>query len=340
MAGRFESQSTEAVDDGWGSLEDLPDFKTEVQDERARSIITRNSSPDISFDRSINPYRGCEHGCIYCFARPSHSYIGLSPGLDFEAKLFAKPNAAEVLERELARPGYQPKPIAIGTNTDPYQPIERGYKLMREILEVLDRYNHPVALVTKSALVERDIDILGRMAERNLAKVALSVTTLDKKLCRSMEPRASAPHKRLAAIKALSDAGIPTSVMIAPVIPALTDCELESIMEAAQDHGAEGAAFILLRLPREVAELFRDWLVRERPGQYRHVMSLIRSMRGGKDYDANWGERMRGTGPYAEQIAKRFQLAAKRLGLNTRRHKLTSDLFIPPQKGGVQLSLF
>ncbi|WP_417694992.1 PA0069 family radical SAM protein [Roseibium sp.] len=340
VAGRFERHSTETIDDGWGNLEDLPVFKTEVREERARTIITRNSSPDLSFDRSINPYRGCEHGCIYCFARPSHAYIGLSPGLDFEARLFAKPNAAEVLERELSRPGYQAKPIAIGTNTDPYQPIERGYALMREILEVLDRYNHPVAIVTKSALVERDVDILSRMAERNLARVALSITTLDTKLCRSMEPRASAPHKRLGAIKTLSDAGVPASVMIAPVIPALTDSELESILEAAAEHGAEGAAFILLRLPREVSELFRDWLVRERPGQFRHVMSLIRSMRGGKDYDANWGERMRGSGPYADQIAKRFQLATKRLELNTRRHKLSSDTFIAPQKGGVQLDLF
>nr|WP_280115332.1 PA0069 family radical SAM protein [Roseibium aestuarii] len=340
MSGRFERESREALDDGWGSLEELPPFQTDVQEERARTIITRNASPDISFDRSINPYRGCEHGCIYCFARPSHAFLGLSPGLDFEAKLFAKPNAAEVLERELARPGYQPRTIAIGTNTDPYQPIERSYGLMREILEVLDRYNHPVAIVTKSALIERDADILGRMAERNLAKVALSITTLDRKLCRAMEPRASAPHKRLAALKTLAEAGVPASVMIAPVIPALTDSELESILEAAAEHGADGAAFILLRLPREVSELFRDWLVRERPRQYRHVMNLIRSMRDGKDYDAKWGERMRGTGPYAEQIARRFQLATKRLGLNGRRRKLDCDQFVAPQKGGVQLALF
>ncbi|MBS8261324.1 radical SAM protein [Roseibium polysiphoniae] len=340
MAGRFEPRATEIVDDGWDSHEDLPPFKTTVQEEKARTIITRNASPDISFDRSINPYRGCEHGCSYCFARPSHAFMGLSPGIDFEARLFAKPNAAELLERELSAPGYAPKPIAIGTNTDAYQPAERSYTLMREILDVLDRYHHPVAIVTKSALVERDIDILARMAERNLCKVALSVTTLDKKLCRSMEPRASAPHKRLQAIKALSEAGVPASVMVAPVIPALTDSEIEAILEASAEHGAAEAGFVLLRLPREVSELFRDWLLRERPGQYQHVMSLIRSMRGGKDYDANWGERMRGKGPYADQIAKRFQLAAKRLGLNTRRRKLNTELFVSPQKGGVQLDLF
>ncbi|WP_417685893.1 PA0069 family radical SAM protein [Roseibium sp.] len=340
MSGRFEKHSREDFDDGWQNLEDLPDFKTTVQEERARTIITRNSSPDISFDRSINPYRGCEHGCIYCFARPSHAFMGLSPGLDFESRLFAKQNAPELLERELARPGYSPRPIAIGTNTDPYQPIERRYELMREILEVLDKYNHPVAIVTKSALVERDADILARMAARNLAKVALSITTLDRKLCRAMEPRASAPHKRLAALRTLTEAGVPTSVMIAPVIPALTDSELEAILDAAHEHGAAEAGFILLRLPHEVSPLFRDWLLRERPDRYQHVMNLIRSMRGGKDYDAKWGERMRGKGPYADQIAKRFQLAAKRLGLNTRRRKLTTDLFVAPQKGGVQLDLF
>lgn len=340
LSGRFEPLSKEAFDDGWDSLDELPPLKTEVQEERARTIITRNESPDISFDRSINPYRGCEHGCIYCFARPSHAFMGLSPGLDFETRLFAKPNAAALLERELSKPGYQPKVIAIGTNTDPYQPMERSYKLMPEILEVLENCGHPVAIVTKSALVTRDIDILSRMAERNLVKVALSITTLDKTLCRAMEPRASAPHKRLAAVRTLSDAGIPTSVMMAPIIPALTDSEIENLLEAAAEHGASEAAFILLRLPLEVSELFRDWLLRERPDRYRHVMNLIRSMRGGKDYDAKWGERMRGRGPYADQIAKRFSLAAKRLGLNLRKKKLSTEHFIQPQKGGVQLDLF
>jgi DNA repair photolyase len=339
-SGRFEPQSRESFDDGWDSLDDLPPLQTQVQEERARTIITRNESPDLSFDRSINPYRGCEHGCVYCFARPSHAYMGLSPGLDFETRLFAKPNAAQLLERELSKPGYVPRPMAIGTNTDPYQPLERGYKLMREILEVLDNCSHPVAIVTKSALVGRDIDILSRMAERNLVKVALSVTTLDRKLCRTMEPRASAPHKRLSAIKALSEAGIPVSVMMAPIIPALNDSEIEAVLEAAADHGASEVAYVLLRLPLEVSELFRDWLLRERPHRYRHVMNLIRSMRGGKDYDAKWGERMRGRGPYAEQISRRVSLAAKRFGLNIRRKKLDTNAFVQPQKGGVQLDLF
>lgn len=339
-SGRFEKTQRVNFDDGWDSLDELPPIKTEVQEERARTIITRNESPDISFDRSINPYRGCEHGCTYCFARPSHAYMGLSPGLDFETRLFAKPNAAELLERELSRPGYTVRPIAIGTNTDAYQPLERRYKLMREILEVLNKCNHPVGIVTKSALVLRDLDILSEMAERNLVKVALSVTTLDGKLCRAMEPRASAPHRRLDAIRQLTAAGIPASAMMAPIIPALTDSEIEAVLEAAKDHGAESAGYVLLRLPREVSELFRDWLLRERPGRYQHVMNLVRSMRGGKDYDAHWGTRMRGKGPYAEQIAKRFALATKRLDLSPRRRKLDCDSFVSPQKGGVQLDLF
>ena len=340
MPGRFERQQREGFDDGWETPDDLPPLKTTVQEEKARTIITRNSSPDISFDRSINPYRGCEHGCIYCFARPSHAFMGLSPGLDFETRLFAKPNAAELLERELARPGYQVRTIAIGTNTDPYQPIERRYKLMREILTVLETYNHPVAIVTKSALVLRDADILSRMAEKGLAKVALSITSLDKDLVRTLEPRASAPHRRLAALKGLAEAGIPASVMMAPVIPALTDSEIEALLEAAAEHGATEAGYILLRLPLEVSELFRDWLLRNRPDRYRHVMNILRSMRGGKDYDAEWGQRMRGLGPYAQQIGQRFSLACKRLGLNQRRKKLNTELFTPPQVGGVQLSLF
>ena len=339
-SGRYEPLQREEFDDGWDSLDRLPPLKTQVQEERARTIITRNDSPDLSFDRSINPYRGCEHGCVYCFARPSHAYMGLSPGLDFETRLFSKPNAAQLLERELAKPGYTPRPIAIGTNTDPYQPLERRYQLMREILEVLDKYSHPVAIVTKSALVIRDSDILSRMAERNLAKVALSVTTLDGKLSRSLEPRASAPHKRLSAIRTLADAGIPVSVMMAPVIPALNDSEIEAVLEKAANHGASEVAYVLLRLPLEVSELFRDWLLRARPDRYRHVMNLIRSMRGGKDYDAKWNERLRGRGPYADQIAKRVSLAAKRFGLNTRGKKLDTCRFEKPQKGGVQLDLF
>lgn len=337
-SGRYEPISRHVFDDGWNSLEELPPFKTQVQVEKPRAIITRNSSPDISFDRSINPYRGCEHGCVYCFARPTHAYMGMSPGLDFEAKLFAKPDAARLLERELAKPGYEPRTIAIGTNTDPYQPIENQWRIMREVLEVLEAHNHPVGIVTKSALVTRDIDILGRMAEKGLAKVALSVTTLDRKLARAMEPRAATPPKRLEAIRKLSEAGIPVSVMIGPVIPALNDQEIERILESAQTAGAREAGYIILRLPLEVAPIFKDWLLRNYPDRYRHVLSLIRSMRDGKDYDAEWGKRMKGTGPYAWQIGRRFEIAAKRLGLNAEKLKLRSDLFKRPT-GGEQLML-
>lgn len=339
-SGRFEAWSREVFDDGWESFEELPPFKTEVQVEKPRTIITRNDSPDISFDRSINPYRGCEHGCIYCFARPSHAYMGLSPGLDFEAKLFAKPDAARLLERELSRPGYEPRTIAIGTNTDPYQPIEKQHRIMREILEVLDAANHPVGIVTKSALVTRDIDILSRMAGRGLAKVALSVTTLDRKLARTMEPRAATPGKRLEALKLLSEAGIPVSVMMAPVIPGLNDHEIERVLDAARAQGALEAGYVLLRMPLEVAPLFKDWLLRNYPDKYRHVLSLVRSMRDGKDYDAEWGKRMRGTGPYAWTIGRRFEIAAKRLGMNLEKRQLRTDLFRSPAKGGTQLALF
>ncbi len=338
-SGRYEPVSRHVFDDGWGSIEELPPFKTEVQVERPRTIITRNSSPDISFDRSINPYRGCEHGCVYCFARPTHSYMGLSAGLDFESKLFAKPDAARLLERELAKPGYQPRTIAIGTNTDPYQPIEKKFRIMREILEVLERHKHPVGIVTKSALVLRDMDILSRMAEQGLAKVALSITTLDRKLARTMEPRAATPSRRLETVRALSEAGIPTSVMMGPVIPGLTDCEIERILESAVTAGAREAGYIILRLPLEVSPIFKDWLLRSAPDRYRHVLSLIRSMRGGKDYDAEWGKRMKGTGPYAWQIGRRFEIAAKRLGLNQERMKLRYDLFQPPRPEGEQLTL-
>jgi len=337
--GRFEPVTRHVFDDGWESLEDLPPFKTEVQVEKPRNIITRNESPDISFDRSINPYRGCEHGCVYCFARPTHSYMGLSPGLDFESKLFAKPDAAKLLDKELSKEGYQPRTIAIGTNTDPYQPVEKQWRIMREILEVLEARNHPVGIVTKSALVTRDIDILSRMAERGLAKVALSVTTLDRMLARTMEPRASTPTKRLEAIRQLSDAGIPTSVMVAPILPGLTDQEIEKILDAARAAGAQDAGYVLLRLPLEVAPIFKDWLLRHYPDRYRHVMSLIRSMRDGKDYDSDWGKRMRGTGPYAWQIGRRFEIAARRLGLNARRTSLRTDLFVHAEKKNVQLTL-
>ncbi|WP_412051488.1 PA0069 family radical SAM protein [Hoeflea sp. Naph1] len=339
MTGRYELKTREVFDDGWSSLEDLAPFKTEVQVEKPRTIITRNQSPDLSFDRSINPYRGCEHGCVYCFARPSHAYMGLSAGVDFEARLFAKPDAPRLLERELSRPGYKVQPIAIGTNTDPYQPIERQWRIMRQLLEVLEAAGHPVGIVTKSALVTRDIDILSRMASKGLARVALSVTTLDRKLARTLEPRASTPEKRLEAMRALSDAGIPVSVMAAPVIPGLNDHEIERILDSAKAAGADAAGYVMLRLPIEVSPLFRDWLLRHYPDRYRHVMSLIRSMRGGKDYDAEFGKRMRGTGPYAWQIARRFDLTAKRLGLNLRKTQLRTDHFIPPRGEGVQLSL-
>ncbi len=338
-AGRFESQERVAFDDGWQTLEDMPPFRTEVQVEKPRSVITRNESPDIPFDRSINPYRGCEHGCIYCFARPTHSYMGLSAGLDFEAKLFAKPDAPRLLERELSKPGYKVKPIAIGTNTDPYQPIEREWRIMRQILEILDQANHPVVIVTKSALILRDIDILKSMAERGLVKVGISVTTLDRKLARTMEPRASTPAKRLEAIKALSEAGIPVAVMMAPVIPALNDHEIERILDSGKAAGASEASYVLLRLPLEVSPLFRDWLLQNYPDRYRHVMSLVRSMRDGKDYDAEFGKRMKGAGPYAWQISRRFEMATKRLGLMRRSLHLREDLFVSPNSDGVQLSL-
>ncbi|MBB4064352.1 PA0069 family radical SAM protein [Gellertiella hungarica] len=337
--GRFETLNRETFDDGWQTLEELEPFRTEVQVEKPRSIITRNESPDIPFDRSINPYRGCEHGCIYCFARPTHSYMGLSAGLDFEAKLFAKPDSARLLERELSKPGYKPRTIAIGTNTDPYQPIEKEWRIMRQILEVLEKASHPVVIVTKSALILRDLDILQRMAANGLVKVGISVTTLDRKLARSMEPRAATPARRLETIKALSDAGIPVAVMMAPIIPALNDHEIERILESGHAAGAREASYVLLRLPFEVSPLFREWLLRNYPDRYRRVMSLIRSMRDGKDYDAEFGKRMKGAGPYAWQIGRRFELATKRLGLVRRSIQLRDDAFTPPDGAGVQLSL-
>ena len=339
-SGRFERLERAFVDDGWDTQNLLPPFKTDVLEETARKIITRNESPDIAFDRSINPYRGCEHGCTYCFARPTHAYMGLSPGLDFESKLFAKPNAARLLEKELAKPGYEPKTMAIGTNTDPYQPIERRYRIMREILEVLDGANHPVGIVTKSALIVRDLDILSRMAARGLVKVAVSVTTLDRKLSRAMEPRAATAQRRLDTIKQLSEAGVPTAVMVAPIIPALNESEIERILDAAAASGVSEAGYIILRLPLEVRDIFKEFLEREYPDTAKHVMSLIRSMRGGKDYDAEWGKRMKGDGPHAWQIGRRFELATKRLGLNKERLSLRTDLFAAPVARGAQMSLF
>jgi len=344
-SGRFERLSRAAFDDGWSADDPaelpLPPFRTETTLERAVTIITRNDSPDIPFDRSINPYRGCEHGCSYCYARPTHAYLGLSPGLDFESRLYAKPNAAELLERELAAPGYQPREIALGANTDPYQPIERQFRITRGILEVLARTNHPVTIVTKSASVVRDIDLLAPMAARGLARVALSLTTLDGKLARAMEPRASTPARRLEAIRQLSAAGVPTAVLTAPIIPAINDHEIERLLEAASEAGAREANYVLLRLPLELRELFREWLLTHYPGKLRHVMSLVQSTRGGKDYVSNFGERQVGTGYFAELVAKRFRLASDRLELRRRSaQRLRTDLFTPPQLPGTQLTLF
>jgi len=339
-SGRYEPTARIAFDDGWRSIEELPAFETSVTEEKARKIITRNDSPDIGFDRSINPYRGCEHGCVYCFARPTHANVGLSAGLDFESKLFVKPDAPELLERELSAPNYSPRVIAIGTNTDPYQPIERQYEVMRGILEVLDRAGHPVGIVTKSALVLRDVDILARMARRNLVKVALSVTSLDGKLARTMEPRAATPARRLEAIRRLSEAGVPTSVMVAPVVPAINDMEIERILDAAAAAGAKEAGYVLLRLPLEVRDLFREWVMENFPDRHKHVFKLIRDMRGGKDYDAKWGERMTGSGPIAWMIGRRFEAATERLGLNRRKLRLTTEHFAPTRKRPQQLALF
>jgi len=338
--GRFESQVREDFDDGWEGLGELEAFKTDVRVEPARSIITTNDSPDIGFDQSINPYRGCEHGCIYCYARPSHCYLGHSAGLDFETKLYAKTNAAELLTRELANPRYQPKLIALGTNTDPYQPIEREHRITRSILEVLARARHPVGLVTKSALVVRDLDILAPMAKLGLVKVALSVTTLDRGIARKMEPRATTPAKRLGAIRALSEAGVPTTVMVAPIVPGLNDSEIESILEAAHEAGARQAGYVMLRLPLEIKTLFREWLASEFPDRARRVISLVQSLHGGRDYEAEFGLRQRGRGPFAQHVAARFRLALKRLGMNERNYELRTDLFQRPQLPGSQLSLF
>jgi DNA repair photolyase len=341
--GRFEARSYEAIDDGWDSLEVPPaPIETTLTQDFSRTIIARNKSPDVPFDRSINPYRGCEHGCVYCFARPSHAYLGLSAGLDFETRLFFKPRAAELLTEALAKPGYRCEPIAMGTNTDPYQPAERQLGITRQILEVLNEWNHPVTIVTKGALVARDIDILADMASRRLATVAISITTLDRSLARTLEPRAATPERRLATVRALADAGIPTAVMAAPMIPALNDSELEAILEAARDHGAQAAGYVLLRLPYEIKDLFADWLETHAPLKAQHVLSLVRETREGALNSSCWGERMRGNGVYADLLAQRYLLALKRLGLERGRDvwKLDTASFRAPPKRGDQLSLF
>ena len=338
-AGRFERIERTAVDDGWTREEELPVLRTQVQVESPRTVISYNKSPDLPFDRSINPYRGCEHGCIYCFARPSHAYLGMSAGLDFESRLIARPNAPEVLQRELAHKNYRVATLAIGTNTDPYQPIEREYGIARRVLEVLSNANHPVAIVTKGTLIERDIDILSDMARRGLVRVGVSVTTLDAKLSRLMEPRVPSPARRLQIINRLARAGVPARVMASPMVPGLTDSELELILVAGKQAGARHASWIMLRLPREVSPLFQDWLAQHYPDRADRIMARLREMHGGKDYDAEWGKRMRGSGPYAEMIGRRFQLALKRNGLRAAAKALRTDLFRPPVLTGAQFAM-
>jgi len=341
--GRFEPEIRILTDDGWGSGdEDAPPLQTQYLRDTAKSVITRNQSPDIGFDRSINPYRGCEHGCVYCFARPTHAYLGLSPGLDFESRIFVKEDAPELLREELSRPGYRPKPIALGVNTDAYQPIEKKRQLTRRILEVLLEFRHPVTVITKSALVQRDIDILSEMARLHLVSAAVSVTTLDRVLARKMEPRAATPERRLDTITVLAQAGIPVTVMAAPMIPALNDAELETIIETAAKRGASAAGYTMLRLPLELAPMFEEWLNTHVPGKAKHVMSLIRQTHGGKIYQSQWGTRMRGSGAYAEMLRIRFERALHRLGLDRGREsrQLDCSIFRTPLQTDRQLSLF
>jgi DNA repair photolyase len=339
--GRFESARREDFDDGWDESDPAPPRRdTSLTAEKAKVILTRNDSPDIGFDRSINPYRGCEHGCVYCYARPSHAYLGHSPGLDFETELYFKPDAARLLERELARPGYRPARVQLGANTDPYQPVERRLGITRSVLEVLQRFNHPLGITTKSVLVARDLDILAPMAARNLVVVAVSVTSLDRRLARSMEPRASTPERRIEAIRQLSAAGVPVIVGASPMIPGLNDHEMEAILQRAAEAGARSAYYTALRLPLEIKDLFREWLTAEQPDRAARVMSLVRQMRGGKDYDAAWGRRMRGEGPIAELMSRRFQLARRKFGLDRPIGPLSLDLFRPPPRPGDQMELF
>jgi DNA repair photolyase len=341
-SGRFESERRAAFDDGWGSADAEPmPLQTRLGVDATRTIIARNDSPDIGFDRSINPYRGCEHGCIYCYARPSHAYLGLSPGLDFESRIFYKPQAAALLAAELSRKGYSCKPIALGSNTDPYQPAERKLGITRAILEVLQQFRHPVTIVTKSALVQRDIDILSEMAAERLAVVAVSVTTLDRALARVMEPRAATPERRLETIAALAAAGVPSGVMAAPMIPALNDSEMEQILERARDAGAVTAAYTMLRLPLELKALFKEWLEEHYPDKAAHVLSLVAQAHGGRLYDSRWSTRMIGSGPYAAMLAARFDRACRRLGFHPRSiDALDRTLFRPPPREGDQLALF
>jgi DNA repair photolyase len=346
MQGRFETVAREQFDDGWAPEEkDERPLQTQVTIERARSIVSHNDSPDVGFDSSINPYRGCEHGCIYCYARPSHSYLELSPGLDFETKLFAKTNAAELLRAELAKPGYKPTCIAIGANTDCYQPIERKYRITRQILEVLAECNHPCSIVTKSALVERDLDLLGPMGEKNLVRVFVSIGTLDRELARKLEPRAASPQRRLDILKALKSHGVPCGVMVAALIPALNDKTMEHVLEAASAAGAAEAAYVIMRLPNELKDLFKEWLAAHYPDRAEHVISIVHQMRGGKDNDPRFGTRMSGVGNFADLIAKRFEIACRKYKLNEhgagrRRADLDCSIFKPPSKNPGQFTLF
>ena len=335
-SGRYESAAVEAFDDGWDATGEASPRKlaTTLTPERARTIISRNDSPDVGFDRAINTYRGCEHGCVYCYARPNHAYVGLSPGVDFESKLFFKPEAPRLLERELSRPGYACAPIHIGGVTDVYQPAERELKLTRGCLEVLQRFRHPLSVITKSALIVRDADILGAMAGEGLAKAYVSVTTLDRRLARDMEPRAATPERRLAAIRTLADAGVPVGVGFAPVVPGLNDHEMEAVLERGREAGATEAMFVMLRLPREIAGLFREWLSEARPDRAARVMSLVRQTHGGRDNDPAFGARFTGSGPVAELMRARFKVATARLGLNRTRVQLRTDLFRPPSAQG------
>lgn len=339
--GRYETEVREAFDDGWTLDDEVVDtIRTTVSAEKAKAIITHNDSPDVGFSASINPYRGCEHGCIYCYARPAHAYMGLSPGLDFETKLFFKPEAARLLERELSDSRYVPEIIHIGGNTDPYQPQERTLRVTRGVMEVLQRFEHPFSVITKSALIQRDIDLLSGMAAKNLVRVAISMTTLDRKLARSMEPRAATPERRLEAVRRLSEAGVPVIVMFAPCIPGLNDHEMEGVLERAAEAGAKGAGYVALRLPLEIKDLFKEWLATDHPDRAGHVMSLVRQIRGGKEYDSQWGKRMKGEGPIAALMSRRFATAKKRYGLDIPLPPLDLTRFRIPPKAGDQLSLF
>jgi DNA repair photolyase len=339
--GRFETFKSEAFEDGWTEEDEAArPLTTTIQPMKSKTIIAKNDSPDISFNRSINPYRGCEHGCIYCYARPAHAYLGLSPGLDFESKLFFKPEAGKLLERELSKPSYKPQVIHIGGDTDPYQPQEKTLRVTRAVIETLSRFNHPFTIITKSALITRDLDILGAMGKAGLARAAVSVTTLDRRLARSMEPRAATPERRIDAIRQLAAAGVPVTVMFAPSIPSLNDHEMEAVLQRAAEAGATSAGYVALRLPLEINDLFQQWLNTDHPDRAKRVMSLVRQMRGGASYDSEWGKRMTGEGPVAEVMNQRFQVAVRKLGLERPSQRMDVGAFRVPAKAGDQLSLF